>query len=212
MKKSSIVWIVLLAAIVAVAWAVSSYHGSSAPEDQATTTTTPVPVATQPGADWKTFTNAANGFSVRYPQGWTAKGAFTYDALGPGKEIPGFAFAVPASTTAGTNLSNDSYLSVEILAGRECTAASFLDQTMETATVTENGHTWSTAKGGGAGAGNLYDETVYATSANGRCYGLRQFLHSSNIYNYDPSSDIREFDRAALDETYAQFRATFQTL
>lgn len=208
MNRRAIAWILVLVAVLLAGWAVS--HRASEPDQDSAGATTSIPVATQPGDGWQEYSSDAYGFTARYPDGWSADDGYAYTALGPGKDIPGVSFTIPAAMAEGTNLSRDTHLSVEVLGSGTCAAASFLDQTVEHSTATENGRTWDVAKGGGAGAGNLYDETVYATQAGDRCYGLRLFIHSTNIGNYDPGT-VTEFDRAALETAFAQFRASFAT-
>lgn len=209
MNKKTVLLIAALLVIVATTWGIARRNGSpdaASSTDPGVTTTVPVPDGSQPTEGWQSFDGGT--FSVRYPAGWSADGAYAYDALGPGKAIPGYRFTIPATLAAGTNLSRDSYFAVEKLGAGTCSASSFVDGVQQQAMVTENGRDWSMAKAGGAGAGNLYDETVYAASISGTCYGLRQFVHSTNIGNYDPGT-VQEFDRLALDGTFAQFRATF---
>jgi hypothetical protein len=60
----------------------------------------------------------------------------------------------------------------------------------------------------GAGAGNFYEETVYAAEGANYCYGLRLFIHSTNIGNYEPGT-VEEFDRGALEDVFALMRESF---
>lgn len=208
MNKKSALTLLVLAAVILLGYGISRYvgiFGASVPADGTSNTTTP-PVATQPTSGWSKYDGGQ--FSVEYPDTYTVNTKYTYTALGPGKDIPGVAFTIPASLAAGTNLSEDSYVSVEQLKSGACEAKSFLGSTQSARVVEENGTSWSAAQGGGAGAGNFYDETVYAAKFGAQCYGLRLFIHSTNIGNYDPGTVI-EFNREALDEVFAQFRATF---
>ena len=75
-------------------------------------------------AGWHTYRDPQMGFAISYPDGWRVDTAHTYTALGPGKDIHGVAFKVSKRFTTGTNLSDDSYLAVEVLPGvKDCTAA-----------------------------------------------------------------------------------------
>ncbi len=71
----------------------------------------------------------------------------------------------------------------------------------------DGGHTWSVATSGDAGAGNFYDETVYALAGSRPCLAIRYFIHSTNIANYDPGT-IKEFDRSALVTMFDRIRST----
>ncbi len=60
----------------------------------------------------------------------------------------------------------------------------------------------------GAAAGNLYEEEVYTMKHNGMCFGVRFFIHSSRIENYEPDT-IKQFDRDGL---LARFRHITSTI
>ena len=192
------------------------------------------------------YSNKQFHFFLKYPTDFIVNEQYRYTQLGPGKEIPGVSFTIPATLVEGTNLSDDSYISVEALAKTKCSAADFLDSYQTKKTVTDplaatnggyygfnqtaalyagtkgSGET-STVKGApsiptttpgvtyevlystGAGAGNFYEETVYLLS---HCQAIRYFIHSSNIYNYDPGT-IKEFDHDALIKTFDQVRRTY---
>lgn len=175
----------------------------------------PTPPATEPTipspeTGWKRFDSAAYAFSIAYPRDYVTNESHIYRALGPGHDIYGIAFMVPAVLTEGTNLSKDSYLSVERqeLGADKCQANAFVGDPRNSRAETINGRSYAVAESGDAGAGNFYDETIYVTSAGQYCYGLRLFIHSMNIANYDPGT-VREFDRAALLDTFSKFRSTF---
>ena len=166
----------------------------------------PPPTSTDP-AGWTRYTSA--GFSIAAPPGWTADASHDYQALGPGKDIHGLALTIPADLAKGTNLSTGSYVAVETLPGATtCTAAAFLSDSIAAPSVTENGVTYSVATSSDAGAGNFYDETVYAVQGSSPCTAVRYFIHSTNIGNYDPGT-IKAFDGKAL---VAQFDAIRMTL
>jgi len=159
-----------------------------------------VPRAQTP-TGWNTYENAA--FSILYPQGFTVDEAYTYQGLGPGVEIPGISFTIPASITEGTNLSEDSSLSVASVEG-ECNASRFiLDGT--SSTIVDKGVNYSFATTSDAGAGNRYEEIVYALSDSVPCVLIRYFIHSTAVENYDPGTIIA-FDRTALVQQFDAIR------
>ena len=161
---------------------------------------------------WPVYRNAKSGYAISYPRGWRVDTSHDYQALGPGKDIYGTAFVVSPGTTAGTNLSNDSYLAVESLPGTAaCTADEFLDDADQAGvhTETDNGIAWSVEHGNDAGAGNFYDETVYALRGPHSCLAIRYFIHSTNIANYTPGT-VTEFDKTKLLTTFDRMRASFR--
>lgn len=164
-------------------------------------------VAADPGGLTQVFADAARGFSLRYPAGYSVDTAYRYQALGPGHEISGVAFTVPASAARGTNLSADSRLSVETLDQGDCRAGRFLAPGTQDSAVTAGGTTWSVARTTDAGAGNRYEETVYAIPGSRPCRAVRYFLHWTVVENYPPGT-VREFDRAAVLDRMDAIRAT----
>lgn len=150
----------------------------------------------------QTYKNTEEGFSIRYPLGYTVQ-----ETNGDWFRIN---FLVPASTTADTNLSEGTQVSVEKVAGTEnCTAKRFLgEEAREVHTVTENGTVYSMGTSGDAGAGNFYEQAVYALPGSDACFGVRYFIHYTNIQNY-PEGAVQEFDKQAL---IAEFDAIRRTL
>lgn len=148
---------------------------------------------------WNTFASSTLGFSIRYPQGYTVEPNYQYTLLGPGKTINGVKFIVSPAMASGTNLSSyDSGVSIEQLPNLpQCTPEPFLDNVQSTSTLVDNGTTYLVAQGGGAGAGNFYQEVVYALPGTNPCTAVRYFIHSTDIGNYTPGT-VQAFDQAAL--------------
>ncbi|MCP4384007.1 MAG: hypothetical protein GY798_21800 [Hyphomicrobiales bacterium] len=163
-----------------------------------------------PDPNWRIFASTEFGFSLRYPPGYSVDGGYVYQGLGPGADITGVSFTIPSAMSTGTNLSSDTRLSIETLPeAPDCSADQFLP-TGATAptTLTENGTGYSIASLEDAGAGNLYEEKVYALVGTSPCLAVRTFIHSTNLANYDPGT-VQPFDEAALN---AQFDAIRRTL
>ncbi|MEI6316550.1 MAG: MliC family protein [bacterium] len=155
------------------------------------------------------YTNGIKGFSIRYPVNYTVDESYVYQALGPGKDIAGIKFTIPVRLAKGTNLSTDSYVSVEHMPkNTECLAKDFLGAGAIVSTVDDNGTTYSVGKVSDAAAGNRYDETVYAISGSNPCVAVRYFVHYGVFENY-PTGSITKFDEVSL---IAQFDAIRKTL
>jgi membrane-bound inhibitor of C-type lysozyme len=157
---------------------------------------------------WKTFASSSLGYSVRYPEGYTLNTAYVNQTQGPGKNIKGVQLVIPASMATGTNLSSDSGVSIERLPGAaSCTADLFLGDTIvgSTTLVTDNGTEYSVAKSSGAGAGNLYNETVYAIPGTSPCTAVRYFIHSTQLGNYPPGT-VKAFDQVTLLQQFDGIR------
>jgi membrane-bound inhibitor of C-type lysozyme len=167
-----------------------------------------IAAAPEPEGLSQVYANSDAGFSLRLPAGAVIDESYRYQELGPNKDIYGIKFTIPASIATGTNLSADSYLSVEAIPQtEECSAALFLDRAAARA-VTDGGTLYSIASTTGAAAGNRYEETVYALSSTNRCIAVRYYIHYGVFENYAPGL-VREFDQQAL---LAQFDAMRRTL
>lgn len=147
-------------------------------------------------------------YSISYPAGYRAE-QYVYQAL-PERSIPGTRFSIPASLSAGTNLSPDSYVSVEVMPGaiNSCSAQIYLASPVHEGFVDVGEHRYSVASSMEAAAGNRYEERVYATPIDGGCIGVRYFIHYGAIENY-PKGAVTNFDRQALS---AQFDTIRQSL
>ncbi|HWB34019.1 MAG TPA: MliC family protein [Candidatus Paceibacterota bacterium] len=157
------------------------------------------------------YATSTAGFSIRFPAGYTADPSYSYQALGPGKSIPGVKITIPASVATGTNLASDTYVSVEWLpkATNSCTADLFLDagSRSKVTTFSDGGVDYSVATSSDAGAGNRYDEAVFAIPGTSPCTAIRYFIHYGAIENY-PAGAVTEFDRSALVNTFDAIRRT----
>lgn len=153
------------------------------------------------------YTSAKYGFSIKYPSDYRLDENYSYNLLGEGKELPGVAFFVPKTLTDGTNLSEETHIGVEALKnGMTCEAKSFFGDVVDSQkTEIINGKTFSVATASGAGAGNFYEEIVSVENSKTPCIGLRLFIHSTNIGNYDPGTR-KEFDKNALLDVYQKMR------
>jgi hypothetical protein len=169
---------------------------------------TPKPAA-QPPSGWRTYGDTRLGFSIAYPEGWSVDKEHAYPNTVHDERLAGVAFMVPLDLSAKTNLSSDSYIAVESAGGAPaCDATAFLDQPETTRNEMQRKLRWSVGRMGDAGAGNFYDETVYALEGSKPCLAIRYFIHSTNVANY-PEGTVRQFDRAALTAMYDRIRSTF---
>ena len=165
-------------------------------------------VPQDPGGLPNLFENSSAGFSLRYPEGWSVDRSYVYSELGPENLIRGVAFGIPASMSAGTNLAPDTCLSVELMPNAsDDSAASFLPGGVSASTITRHGVTYSYAMSIGAGAGNRYEERVYAIQGTRPLMAVRYFIHYAVIENYPPGT-VREFDRRSLLHTFDRIRRT----
>ena len=189
--------------VIVVIVAVGGYYvwnfiqqGQGVPQDS---------VPLQPGQS-ATTTYATTTFSLIYPSNFTVDEGYAYEGV-PNKPIPGVKFTIPLGMATGTNLSSfDTGVSVESLPrAQRCTGDIYILENVRARELTENGTTYSLATTSGAGAGNLYEEHVYALADSSPCTAIRYFIHSTNIGNYEPGA-VREFDKNALLTIFDEIR------
>jgi hypothetical protein len=72
-----------------------------------------------------------------------------------------------------------------------------------------NGYTFVHTNLRDAGAGNLYELNYYRMAFDNICYELTFFLHSANIGNFAPDSNITEYDPAVIDAALRGILSTF---
>lgn len=162
-------------------------------------TVAPVPPPTEtPISTTASYASTTLGVSLTYPIGYSVNELYTYDQFGPKKLIHGVSFTIPASMATGTNLSAETYVSVEQLPRANlCTGDIYLQANVKAQNITEGSVTYSLATSTGAAAGNRYEEWVYALVGSHPCTAVRYFIHYGVIENYPPGM-VQEFDHATL--------------
>ncbi len=165
------------------------------------------PVATSSIPGWATYSSAQ--FSIQYPVGYNADDAYTYTGMGPAQTIVGTKFTIDPATASGTNLSLDSYVSVELLPGaiNSCSAEIYLQDAHSAGLLDQGGRRYSVATSSGAAAGNRYEEVVFATPVAGGCIAVRYMIHYGVLENY-PAGAVLEFDRYSLLSQFDSIRRT----
>ena len=169
---------------------------------------TPRP-AQQPPTGWRIYGDTRLGFSIAYPADWRIDRAHVYPISIDDTRIAGVAFMIPPELALHTNLSTGSYLSIESSpSAPTCKASAFLSTTDTERDENRGSLRWSIGTSGDAGAGNFYDETVYALKDSRPCLALRYFIHSTNVANYSPGT-VKQFDKAGLVRLFDRIRSTF---
>lgn len=169
-----------------------------------------VKVADNPGSLPNVYSNGQMGISIRYPQNYTADDTYSYQELGPGKSIGGVKFTIDPAIATGTNLGADSYVSVEqIASSTTCTADMFLDMgnSRGASQLTDGDTTYSYASSTGAGAGNRYEEQVFAIPGSNPCTAVRYFIHYGVFENY-PAGSVQQFNEQQLVAQFDDIRHT----
>lgn len=163
------------------------------------------------------YSNGTIGFSLRLPSlissstpdvnSYKIDESYMYQ-VSPSKKIYGVKFTIPRSLATGTNLGSDSYISVESISQTTtCSANLFLDGINPVTEKVDGGLIYSFSEASGAGAGNRYEETIYALPGTNPCMAVRYFIHYGVLQNY-PQGSIEEFDKVALIDEFDQVRRT----
>jgi hypothetical protein len=154
------------------------------------------------------YTSEIYKYSINLPSDFTVEENFIYEST-PVKVIPGIKFLPPKSLSEGTNLSSDTYLSIESYPSSEetCSAQLFLDSSELKGFSDFAGKTFTVAYSLGAGVGNIYEETVYATFHNNECLGVRYFIHHTVYENY-PEGTVRKYDDVELKKLFDSIRGS----
>jgi hypothetical protein len=139
------------------------------------------------------------------PGAFLADETYTYN-LSSSTTIPGTRYIIPKLFVQRTNLSQDSYLSVEkIIPGKSCNASLFLENSGNVSEEVHGGIRYSVGSSTGAAAGNRYEEIIYARPVANSCIGVRYFIHSTVLENY-PKEMVKAFDRQSLLKTFDDIR------
>jgi membrane-bound inhibitor of C-type lysozyme len=167
--------------------------------------------------DINTYTDSANIFSFSYPNQFILSGGdigFSQDwraqttSLGllltvvriPRSFMPQTNFS-EAKFTVGTNPDPDAI--------KDCLLSDYGN--MGTTSIVMIGpNKFTKISFADAGAGNYYDTTSYRTIYNNQCYAIEYTIHSTNIYNYSPDQDIKEFDKAKIDSVLESIAQSFK--
>ncbi len=154
-----------------------------------------------------TSTYATSTFSVVYPQDFTVDESYANTSVNPKKPIHGVKFTIPMDMATGTNLSPDTYISIESLPhAKKCTGDIYISANVHPTDLNDsNGVVYSVATTTGAAAGNIYEELVYAIADSNPCIAVRYYIHSGNIDNY-PAGSVQEFDHQKLIDAFDTIR------
>ncbi len=164
-------------------------------------------LAQDSGGLTQTYLSSEANFSIRYPENYSFS---QYQDIKSGQTIKGVKFTIPESLTKGTNLSNDSGVSVEVISNRhDCNASLFLDG-VSAQNITDNGRECSYAFLEDRTAGNRYEEQIWVFLGSNSCFAVRYFIHYANLENYSEGS-ISEFDYQALLEQFDKIRQSLIT-
>lgn len=151
------------------------------------------------------YVDPVYNFNIKYPKDYSLDQKYQYTLQGPDKAIYGVKFTIPKVYTDGNNLSSDSYISVEHVSNfKSCSASLFLSD-VKSKNISENGSNYSFASSTGAGAGNRYEEYVYAFPKDNICLAVRYFIHYSVVENY-PIGTVVEFNKDFLLKAFDDIR------
>lgn len=156
-------------------------------------------------SDTKTYKSYLYNFTITLPKKYSINENYSYIS---NYLIKGISFKVDDSDYSGTNLSKDSYISVEKIDNTNisCSVDTFLNNHSEPVVFEElNNHIYSIATSSEAAAGNRYDQKIFVTPVVDGCIAVRYFIHYSAFENY-PEGAIKEFNVQALLNKFDSIR------
>jgi hypothetical protein len=163
------------------------------------------------------YTDNQSGFSFDYPKDFGLDATST-DSIYGWQYFNGNSLArqlasvmIPRDFQPQTNF-GEAYFMVTVsqtnLTTEQCLKSDQLKSTGKQKTISNLNFTELT--GTDAGAGNYYEVTSYRGLNNKKCWSLDLMIHSSNIYNYDPSMHIKEFDHDKIYSALTKILDTFK--
>ncbi len=154
----------------------------------------------------------SNGFSIRYPKGYGLNSDYEDDGSKSGKKgLSGIKISVYESMIDGTNLLVDSGVSVEQIPNSSSCKASMFFKGNENANgseadVEDFGVLYSVDSRKDRRMNITYEEKIWAIKNTNPCTAIRYFFYYKNPDMLDPDDRIRQFDRAALNQTFDDIR------
>lgn len=158
----------------------------------------------------KVYESLKYGFKINTPEDFKIDENYRY--LLPGnKYLEGVKFSVPERFFKGTNLSSETYISVEKISNplSACSMDEFSGYHELTGIEKVGKLSFSKAISISAGVGNRYDETILVTKVEDGCLGIRFFIHYTVIENY-PEGSVKEYDDKLLRETFSDIFKTIE--
>jgi hypothetical protein len=136
---------------------------------------------------------------------------FQISFIGNG-DLPGLIISPIEKWYQGTNLSADSFVKVEKSATTEsCAWRNFADENdlagaeNKSVAILSNEDGVDSVYFTDAGAGNLYEINLFAKTVGEECLGVKYFVHSTNIGNYEPGT-VLPFDQQSLYKSFDEIR------
>jgi len=164
-------------------------------------------------AGWIRYTDPKLGWTIDHPPDVMISSVPVYVEVLSGSDSTGdkmdiVSFVVPLRLWNGTNLHNDTTLSV-ISGQSACAPSQSSDPSTQIQTLKADGRTYTVLIAQDAGAGNRYETREYFIHDTSPCIAVRYFIHSSAIENYDPGT-VKAFDEKTLLALFDRIRATLR--
>jgi hypothetical protein len=159
----------------------------------------------------KSYESIPYKFSLYLPKKYSINEDHSYPSIYE-NSINGVSFGIEEDDYRGTNLSKDSYISVEMIsdANIPCQVESFLDNVIYSGVIEEqDNHIFAVASTSDAGAGNRYEQTVYVTPVANGCSAIRYFIHYTVVENY-PEGTVKEFNKDELLKKFDSIRKSIK--
>ena len=149
------------------------------------------------------YTIRNKGVELFIPDNFRIEDTYSYDLISSENKPTWVAFYVSPDETNDTNLSQDSYFSVEFTDNTTCEVKDFIDTQMysnQSSGTDENGNEYLLVSWEDVWAWNRYEQSLYLYDKEEECLAVRYFIHYWVIENYPDT--VKEFDKNALINTF----------
>lgn len=122
---------------------------------------------------------------------------------------------VPKVYIPNTNFSSATMsigASTDIKEISSCTSVTALNGEVVKGATNISGYRFTKFFSTDAGAGNYYETTSYRGLLDGDCYVLEYTIHFTNIGNYSPEQNIKEFDKVKIESEFESMIQSFKFL
>lgn len=154
----------------------------------------------------------SNGFTMRYPDGYSLNKHYENDGSKPGKQgVRGIKVSVRPPLIEGTNLRPDSGVSVEQIPGsNQCNAGMFFNGESSERELRsrqrDNDILYSVIERKDKRMNSTHEEKVWAIPNSYPCTAIRYFIYYRNYDMIGPENRIREFNRKLILRVFDKIR------
>ena len=150
---------------------------------------------------YQTYSSTEQAFSIEYPDGWTLT-EHTAPPPQNNDQVKWTAFTYPAAAEKSALLEASLY----VRSSDSCTVPA------RGTPVTLGNTTFQKEAFSDAGAGNIYEQVIYATKQDSRCYTAIAYTHACNLGPDCGPEHSGTFDKHAMQTKFEEILGTMKFL